>query len=95
MPNYNYRSNDCMRRTQYQRTVPVPHTKTVCEYNTCIEEPSTDNCVHDALKEFPIAMAYVPWQNFKALYPVEKALCKGTIFEELDKPFLGIGGCCK
>ena len=27
------------------------------------------------------------------IYSVEKAFCRGTIFEELDKPFHGMGGC--
>ena len=49
----------------------------------------------DALGQFPIAMAYVPWQEWCNIYPAERALCRGTIFEELDKPFSGKGGCCK
>ncbi len=38
---------------------------------------------------FPIAMAYVPWQKFHSLYDLEKGFHAGTIFPELDKPFLG------
>ncbi len=41
----------------------------------------------------PIAMAYVPWQMWRDIYDAEKALHRGTIFQELDKPFLGAGGC--
>ena len=41
---------------------------------------------------FPIAMAYVPWQKWQALYEAEKGFCRGTIFAELDKPFEGTGG---
>jgi len=37
----------------------------------------------------PIAMAYVPMQRFQELYNPETALCAGTLFKELDKPFLG------
>lgn len=47
----------------------------------------------DALEGMPLAMAYVPWQNWRKIYEPEKAFCRGTIFEELDKPFQGIGGC--
>ena len=65
------------------------------EYTICQEEPKNDCCIYDTLKGMPVAMAYVPWQEFKDLYPIEKALCRGTIFQELDKPFLGKGGCCK
>ncbi len=41
----------------------------------------------------PIAMAYVPWQEWTALYTVEEGLHHGTIFEELYKPFCKAGGC--
>ncbi len=45
---------------------------------------------------FPIAMAYVPWQELDATYSPEAALKSGTLFPELDKPFKGCtisGGC--
>lgn len=42
---------------------------------------------------FPVAMAYVPWQYWNKIYPLEKALQRGTIFCELDKPFVGRGTC--
>lgn len=40
-------------------------------------------------KDQVVAMAYVPWQNFYKVYEPEKALMIGTIFPELNKPFLG------
>lgn len=46
-----------------------------------------------AFANMPVAMAYVPWQDWRSIYEVEKGLCSGTIFEELYKPFLGTGGC--
>lgn len=49
---------------------------------------------YDALAGMPLAMAYIPWQMWRKIYEAEKALCQGTIFEELDKPFRGIGGVC-
>jgi hypothetical protein len=49
----------------------------------------------DVLGQFPIAMAYVPWQRFGQTYDLSKALCVGTIFPELDKPFCGKRGVCK
>ena len=85
MQNYNYRTNDCARRSQYgspyARTVPVAAVNS--------EIPS------DAFCKMPVAMAYVPWQDWCNIYPLRKALCQGTLFGELDKPFLGKGGCCK
>lgn len=39
--------------------------------------------------ETPIGMAYVPYQKWKNVYEANVALERGTIFEDLDKPFLG------
>ena len=44
--------------------------------------------------DFVVAMAYVPWQYFTTVYEPDKALQVGTIFPELDKPFLAGGRCC-
>ena len=95
MPNYNYRSNDYMRRGQCQRTMTAAPARAEREYTGCCEETQAPVCMHDPLRAMPVAMAYVPWQEFRDLYAVEKALHRGTIFEELDKPFSGKGGCCK
>lgn len=38
------------------------------------------------------AMAYVPFQTDTTMYEVQKALCRGTAFPDLDKPFYG-GKC--
>ena len=43
-------------------------------------------------EEYPVAMAYVPWQYWNAVYDLEKGLAYGTIFPELNKPFLGVSG---
>lgn len=37
----------------------------------------------------PVAMAYVPFQEWETPYEPEVALSRGTIFPSLDKPFLG------
>ena len=36
-----------------------------------------------------LAMVYAPVQRFQGLYEPEEALSRGTIFQELEKPFLG------
>lgn len=54
-----------------------------------------DGCpdTHDHFPaDMPIAMAYVPWQKWQEIYEPCRALESGTIFKELDKPFLGKGG---
>lgn len=41
------------------------------------------------LKELPLAMCYVPMQQWRNIYPLDKALERATIFAELDLPFKG------
>lgn len=49
--------------------------------------------MNDMLGNFPIGMAYVPMQQAPILYEnLEEALNRGTIFPELDKPFMGRRG---
>ncbi|MCM1254050.1 MAG: spore coat associated protein CotJA [Clostridium sp.] len=44
---------------------------------------------------FPVAMAYVPWQRLTNIYEdLDEALLNGTIFPELNKPFMG-RRCCQ
>ena len=38
-------------------------------------------------KDYPLAMAYVPWQQWKNPYGPERGLAQGTIFSELDLAF--------
>ena len=38
---------------------------------------------------FPPAMAYVPWQRLDEMYTPGTALERGTLYPELDKPFMG------
>ena len=54
------------------------------QYMTDFKHPNDENRT--------IAMAYVPWQQFRNLYDLEQALQVGTIFAELDKPFTVRGG---
>lgn len=35
----------------------------------------------------PVAMAYVPWQQWQTAYAPERGLMQGTIFPDLDLPF--------
>jgi len=50
------------------------------------------------LSGYPLAMVYSPLQEFRELYDLDTALMQGTIFKELDLPFMGVtvtkgGGC--
>lgn len=41
------------------------------------------------LKDLPLTMAYVPFQEIEGVYECDEALKAGTLFPNLDKPFLG------
>ena len=44
--------------------------------------------------QFPIAMAYVPWQQNRNMYEnLDEAFLVGTIFPVLNKPFKGGEKC--
>lgn len=57
--------------------------------NRCDDDCSRER---DMLYGVPLAMGYVPWQNFECTYEPAQALKAGTIFPELDKPFFGRRG---
>lgn len=61
---------------------------------TAVREGCPDTC--DIFPEGTApAMAYVPWQKWQNLYDLSTAFMHGTIFEDLDKPFLMKGGRCR
>ncbi len=47
-------------------------------------ERCTESLQMDGMR---LAQAYVPFQNFEALYTPQQALCAGTVFEQLDMPY--------
>lgn len=80
----NYRANpNYSRNTPYYQAMETPYKRPAAA-------PTTNN---ESLANLPIAMAYVPFQQWKETFPLDGALAKGTIFPELYKPFLGEGGC--
>lgn len=63
---------------------PMPSGMTFC----------ADTSAGPLEQNYPIAMAYVPWQQWSTPYPPERALNQGTIFPELDLQFI-YGRCSK
>ena len=55
--------------------------ETILNTGSCCEELSS--------QPISLAMAYVPMQRWQNIYEPDLALERGTIFAELDKPFLG------
>lgn len=60
-----------------------------------MQRPKPGSCSKDPLFGLSLAIAYVPWQQWNQTYPLDKAMQAGTIFPELDKPFLGKRGACR
>ena len=79
------------REMMYQKDMRMPR-------NQMHERDMSCNCEVDCSRErdmlygVPLAMGYVPWQNFGCTYEPAQALQAGTIFPELDKPFYGRRG---
>ena len=65
--------------------------------HSCRREDSDCGRGEDCMSDFSLAMVYSPHQHWRNLYDEETGLTRGTIFEELDKPFHGpacMGGGC-
>lgn len=67
---------------------------TICTDNGANKSVSTWG-----LEGYPLASVYAPLQSFDELYDKETALAKGTVFAQLDLPFMGEsvykGGNCR
>ena len=81
----NYKSNMTPYNNYRQ---PIPHMSENVRKDVCDIKDKVDT-----LRDLPIAMAYVPWQRWQNIYDAEKGFCNGTIFQELNLPFEGMGGC--
>ena len=46
----------------------------------------------NSIDNMPLAASYVPMQRWRKRYEPDVALSRGTIFVELDLPFLGAEG---
>ncbi|MDO4381251.1 MAG: spore coat associated protein CotJA [Clostridia bacterium] len=79
----NYRTYGYQHQTRFERSSDC--------FGPC--ETAPECCGISPLpKTVSVAMAYIPFQDCNDVYQCDKALCAGTIFPVLDKPFLA--GCC-
>lgn len=102
MPNYRYSTPEYMRRNSNmsrqasccrQEETASSRTNAAVSRTNAITSTADCGCNCDPLSGLPLAMAYVPWQEWNSVYEIEKGLQCGTIFKELNKPFRGTGGC--
>lgn len=80
---YDYNHSDCMKS--------MPD----CEHSDYKKSSHECSKCMESVPEMVLAMAYVPWQHFDALYDLSIGLQVGTIFPELNKPFRGFKGGMK
>ena len=65
---------------------------------SCSGDGSSDccnGCTGSGLEGKSLAMVYSPKQYWRKLYTPDEAMTHGTLFVELDKPFLEEGGGLK
>ena len=55
--------------------------------STAATTPQDQSCF--AYPAFALAMAYVPNQEWGSLYDPDVALARGTLFQNLDLPWIG------
>ena len=90
MPNYSNNSYGFGNRSANNRR--MDNRNCGCPVNR--RESAERYCGRSVMpQDVSLAMAYVPWQMWRNIYDTDKAFCRGTIFEELDMPFYGKGGC--
>ena len=65
-----------------------------CYRNRNSPSACTESMAYDTLQTMPLAMSYVPWQQWKNVYEGCKGLENGTIFEELIFPFHRASNVC-
>ncbi len=52
-------------------------------------KPEECKCDLSCVDSLPLGSMYAPVQKFRKLYSPEEALCRGTLYNELDLPFRG------
>lgn len=67
------------------------YENTVSSYGKCSNNTGNDRSRREqsfGLVGYPLGNVYAPIQEFTSLYEIDKALVRGTIFSELDLPFV-------
>lgn len=72
----------------YEEGIYASHIRNMHDYLTYGIGDVHSHMIFD-IDKMPIGMGYVPWQRWKTVYDLNKALQVGTIFPELDKPYTG------
>lgn len=63
------------------------NTNMIC--NSGCNDGHINRLSNECIEHMPVGMAYVPWQHWTEIYDIEKGFRAGTIFPELNKPYMG------
>ena len=85
---YNMRYTQPRMQNTAQSACKNPQTNGCASAKNQVQSP-VPNCSAKDLNGLPLAMSYVPIQNWETPYEVCAAFSTGTIFPSLDFPFLG------
>jgi len=60
-------------------------------------EDMRDTCMEivELCPNLPLANAYVPFQKYSKIYPMNEGLVRGTIFPDLDMPYKKVDPKCR
>lgn len=90
------RSNNCNMNRRLNSNMSYNSSRNIAnnsdnECNCEMKSVMNEGCDrgNEPVDKMNPGMAFVPWQEWKDVYDMEKGLERGTIFEELDKPYLG------
>lgn len=61
----------------------------MCDYCAPSDRERHQEKTRYPVEQMALAMAYVPWQEWRCVYDANEGLKAGTIFEELDLEFYG------
>lgn len=76
-----------------QPNCQMPREKECCKAPEMPMPREKSSCHMHMKKDWPIGMTYVPMQQWRELYQPDEGFHQGTIFKELDYPFLGRRMC--
>lgn len=79
----NYRGGKCQQGNCGMSEEAMEKIMKKCRHD------SAQPCGGDPLYGMPLAMGYVPWQEWGKIYDPAEGLANATIFPELNLPFVG------
>lgn len=85
---YAYMNQSCPCPSQ---PAAMPSQASMSSYGYDVYCPNT---TPGGMEQYPVGMGYVPWQQWQQTYPLEQGFNRGTIFPDLDLPFM-MGRCIR